>query len=248
MVKRIVFGIAALVAAVALAAMFSFNGRDAVAEETFSDPQALALANAMMAGDETEMALLVAGGVDPNASGKDGMTLLEWEIWREGLRGVRALVRLGADPSRIGGNGNTPMHIAAMYQNDLYLKELVSLGGDVNAVDGRMKSTPIYTALRANRQDNVDFLLANGGRLDVADRSGDTPLHVAALINDFDNVLRFLELGADPLAVDARGDTFQQAIFWTDPDLLNVNATAKRNQIIAFLKARDLPLDPKAER
>jgi ankyrin repeat protein len=123
----------------------------------------------------------------------------------------------------------------------------VSLGGDVNAIDGKMESTPIYAALMANRQDNVEFLLANGARLDVTDRSGDTPLHVAALINDFDNVLRFLELGADPLAVDAQGHTFQQAIFWSDPDRLNVPASAKRNQIIAFLNARNIPLDAKAE-
>lgn len=248
MSRKIILLLVALVAGAAVLAAVTFNGRDAAADDTFFDPQTIALANAVKAGDEEEMARLVDAGANPNAQGKDGMTLLQWEILREGFKGIRPLVRLGADPSAIGMGGDTAMHLAARYRSNLYLKELVALGGDVNAVDGNMGGTPIYAALMANRQDNVDFLLANGARLDVADRSGDTPLHVAAAINDFDNVMRFLELGADPFATDKSGTTFQRLIFVTEPSRLNFNASRRRADIIAFLKAKNIPLDPLAER
>lgn len=245
--KRIGLFAMLIVAAVVVAVLFGLNGRQVNAEDTFSDPQAIALAEAMMDGDVAEMGRLVAAGADPNASGKDGMTLLEWEILREGYTGFLELLRLGADPTAIGWGGGTAMHLAAMYQSKLYLKALVAEGQAVDVVDGRMERSPLYSALMSNRQDNVDFLLENGASLAFTDRNGETPLHVAAAINDYHNTLRFLQLGADPLAVDRSGSTFQPGIFKSRPDLLTVTARADRDRIIAFLRARDIPLDPSAE-
>lgn len=236
------------IAALMIFAMFGMNGRKLVAEDTFSDPQSIALANAMMEGDVEEMDRLVSEGADPNGTGRDGMTLLEWEILREGHTGFRELLRLGADPSAIGWGGETAMHIAAMYSNPIYLKALIAKGVPVDVVDGKMERTPLFSALMSNRQDNIDFLLEHGASLAFADRNGETPLHVAAAINDFHNTLRFLQLGADPLAENRLGSTFQRGIFKSRPDLLNVSAKADRDRIVAFLWERNIPLDPTAER
>lgn len=246
--KRIGSIFLAIVVLVVVGTLMTMNGRQLDPKEYFSDPQTIALAEAMLSGDSGRMEELVAKGADPNARGKDGITLAEWEILREGHTALRTLVRLGADPGAPGWDNSTAMHLAAQYQNDSYLKLLVEAGGDVNTADGKMARSPIFNALMARRPDNVRFLLDHGAALDLADRNGVTPLQLAARINDFDHVLDFLQRGADPLASDRSGATFQSAIFSSDPKLLHGGALAARNGIIAFLEAEGIPLDPKAKR
>ncbi len=246
MLKRIGGIFLVVVAAVAVFAMMNINGRQADPRDYFSDPQTVALAEAMQAGDTTRMEELVAVGADPNAAGKDGMTLLEWDIWREAHIAYRELLKLGADPNAIGWANGTAMHLAAGYTNDSYLEVLVAAGGDVDVTDRRMERSPIFSALMSRRPDTIRFLIDHGADLDLADRNGVTPLHLAASINDFDHVLMFLRLGADPLATDDIGTSFQTSIFSSDPNLLNMSALRARESIIAFLEAEGIPLDPKA--
>lgn len=248
MLKRIGIVFLTIVAAVAGLAMLTINGRHADPKEYFSDPQVIALAEAMLVGDTAKMAELVAEGADPNARGKDSMSLLEWEMLRDGHGAMRELLRLGADPNMLGWHDGTPMHLAAKYRNETYLKQMLEHGGNVDAVDGRMGRTPIFDALSARRPDNIRLLLDNGATLDFADRNGVRPLKLASSINDFDHTLDFLRRGADPRAVDDIGSTFQTSLFRTDPAILNVSALAARNAIIAFLEAEGIPLDPKARR
>lgn len=248
MLKRIGGIFLVIVVALIGFALLTMNGRHADPREYFSDPQVIALAEAMLAGDTARMAEIVAQGADPNARGVDSMSLLEWEILREGHSAMRELLRLGADPNLIGWHGGTPIHLAAQYQNDRYLKLMLEHGGDVDAVDGKMGRTPIFAALTARRPDNVRFLLENGATLDFADRNGVRPLKLAASINDFGHTLEFLQRGADPRAVDDIGSTFQSSIFRTDPAILNGSALAARNAIIAFLEAEGIALDPRARR
>lgn len=248
MLKRI--GVIFLVVTLALVgiAMFNINGRQVDPKEYFSDPQTIALAEAMMAGDTGKMAELVAQGADPNARGMDGMSLLEWEMLRDGHSAMRELLRLGADPNLLGWHDSTPMHLAAQYLNETYLKLMLEHGGDADVVDGKMGRTPIFSALSSRRPDNIRLLLDNGATLDFADRDGIRPLKLAASINDFQHVLDFLRRGAEPRAVDNIGTTFQTSLFRSDPALLNVDALAARNAIIAFLEAEGIPLDPNARR
>lgn len=246
MLKRIGWGFLGFIAAVAVFAMLNINGRHADPRDHFTDPQTVALAQAMLKGDTGLMAELVGAGADPNAMGKDGMTLLEWDIWREGHIAYRELLQLGADPNAIGWANGTAMHLAAQYSNDSYLEVLVAAGGDVNVVDRRMARSPIFSALMSRRPDTIRFLIDHGADLELADRHGVTPLQLAANINDFDHVLMFLQLGADPQATDDSGTAFQSSIFSSDPKLLNMSALRAREAIIAFLEAEGIPLDPKA--
>lgn len=236
------------VAAVAILAMLNINGHRADPRDYFSDPQTLTLAEAMQAGETGKMAELIAAGADPNARGKGGITLLEWDISREAHVAYRELLKLGADPNAVGWENSTAMHLAAQYFNDSYLKVLVAAGGNVNVRDQRMGRSPIFSALMSRRADNIAFLIEHGADLDLADRNGVRPLQLAARINDFDHVLMFLELGADPLVTDDTGTTFQTSIFRSDPKLLNGSAQKARDAIIAFLEAKGVPLDPKARR
>mgnify|MGYP000710614868 CR=1 FL=1 len=50
----------------------------------------------------------VANGADSNARGKDGMSLIEWEMLRGGILVLRDLLRLGATPTRRDGTGEMP--------------------------------------------------------------------------------------------------------------------------------------------
>ncbi len=244
--KRIGGVFLGVVVVVAIFAMLNINGRQVDPRDYFSDPQTVALAEAMLAGDTGRMTELVAAGADPNASGKDGMTLLEWDIWREAYVAYRELLRLGADPNAIGWANGTAVHLAAQYSNDSYLEVLAAAGGDVDVTDRRMERSPIFSALMSRREDNVRFLIEHGANFDLPDRNGVTPLQLAASINDFDHVLMFLQLGADPLATDKTGASFQTSIFRSNPKLLNTSALRAREAIIAFLEAKGIPLDPKA--
>ncbi|EKF61553.1 accessory protein [Agrobacterium albertimagni AOL15] len=222
------------------------GGSDADPREFFTDASTVALAKAMLEGDTEQMSREVANGADPNARGKDGMSLIEWEMRRGGKLVFRDLLRLGADPNAPGWHGGTAMHAAAQDQSTYYLELLIEGGGDVDIADSRVKRSPLFAALMARRDDNVRVLLDHGASLEFKDREGVTPLQLAARINDFYHVWDFLQRGADPLATDASGSTFQSYIFSSDPKMLNAAALSDRNRIIGFLQSRGIPLDPRA--
>lgn len=233
------------VAAMFLGSLF-VGGSDADPREFFTDAPTVALANAMLEGDTEQMSREVAAGADPNSRGKDGMTLIEWEMKRGGKLVFRDLLRLGADPNAPGWHGGNAMHTAAQDQSTYYLERLIEAGGNVDLAESRLKRSPLFAALMARRDDNVRLLLDHGASLDFKDREGVTPLQLAARINDFYHVWDFLQRGADPMATDTSGSTFQSYIFSTDPELLNSAALHDRNRIIGFLQSRNVPLDPQA--
>lgn len=238
---------AVLVGAAALA-LFSQNGRGADPAEFFSDPDQVAVAAAMTEGDTQRISELVQAGANLGALGRDGMTLLQWEMLRNGMTGFRELLHLGADPNQIGHNGETPLHTAARFGSTSYIERLLDNGGSPNAPDSIGRS-PIFSALRTERQDNIDLLLERDANLDHADRNGMTPLMLAAAVNDYHNVRLFLEHGADPLKRDRLGDDFQDMLFkGQDRALLHGQANRELDAIIVFLAKHDIAVNPAATR
>jgi ankyrin repeat protein len=214
----------------------------------FTEPDTLALAEALMANDGARIAELLAAGADLDAGGRDGMTMLQWQIFRGDHRRFRWLLDLGADPDAPGWYEDTAVHLAAQYMNTSFLEILLDHGANPNAVNKRQGQTPLFNALDTRRQDNVELLIARGADIEHADLSGTRPLLHAARINSSENVVRFLQLGADPEATDNLGVTFQPSFFRTDPALLSHEARRSREWVVDFLTERGIAVDPQASR
>ncbi|MCR6670055.1 ankyrin repeat domain-containing protein [Devosia ginsengisoli] len=238
--RRIGLAIGIVLAAAMAIALLSQNGQHADPSAYFTDSGQRDMAAAMLEGNVERMRELAQQGVDLNTPGKEDMTLLQWEMLRNGRTGFRELLRLGADPNQLGHDGETPLHTAARYQTVFYLDHLLDNGGDADAPDAIGRS-PLFSALRTQRQHNVDLLLDRGAALDHADRNGMTPLLLAASVRDFGNVLRLLQRGADPLERDRLGGDFQDMLFGPlDRSLLHGTANRDIDAIIRLLEAKNI--------
>ena len=226
-----------LVAVVALSsACGAGGGPEITAREIFPDSTAAALAEAAAEGDTVRVRHLIAGGADPNAQGRDGVTVSQWALLHQSSRGLAALLEGGADPARADSSGETVVHYAAKANDPVYLEVLLERGADANTPNGVTGATPLVPALMAQREENFRRLLAAGADPNAADRMGDTPLHTAAKINAFARVLDLLEAGADPRAANKRGTTFQTYLDMTPTDLLHDEARRQREAIKTWVR------------
>ena len=79
-----------------------------------------------------------------------------------------------------------------------------------------------------------------GADLRRTDSMGNTLAHVAANINDAARVLQLLEAGVDPAATNARGQTFQAALFSGSDTRLNAESRSARQKVRDWLAARGI--------
>ena len=226
-----------LMAIVTLAGGCNGGGAPEVtAREIFPDTTAAALAEAAAEGDTERVRRLIAAGANPNARGRDGVTVSQWALMNQSPKGLAALLEGGADPALADSSGATVVHFAAMTNVPVYLEVLLKHGADPNTPNGITRATPLVPALMANREENFRMLMAAGADPNAPDRMGDTPLHVAAKINAFARVLDLLEAGADPRATNKRGTTFQTYLDMTPTDLLHAEARRQREAIHAWVR------------
>ena len=211
------------------------------AREIFPDSTAAALAEAAAEGDTSRIRRLVAAGADPNAQGRDGVSVSQWALLNQSPKGLAGLLENGADPSRADSSGETVVHYAAKTNVPVYLDILLKHRADPNTRNGVTRATPLVPALMANRDENFRMLLAAGADPNAADRMGDTPLHVAAKINAFARVLDLLKAGADPGAANNRGTTFQAYLDRTPENILNEQARREKAEINAWLQDHPRP-------
>jgi ankyrin repeat protein len=214
---------------------------DVEAGDIFPDSTAAALAEAAAEGDTALIRRLVAAGADPNARGRDGVTVAQWALLNQSARGLGGLLENGADPSLADSSGTTVVHYAALANDPEYLEVLLAHKADPNTPNGVTRATPLVPALMGNREENFRALLAAGADPNAPDRMGDTPLHVAAKINAFARVLDLLKAGADPAATNKQGVNFQKYLDMTPSDILNDEARRKKEEIAAWLRARKAP-------
>ena len=215
------------------------GGREVTAREIFPDTTAAALAEAAAEGDTARIRRLIAGGADPNARGRDGVTVSQWALLNQSPKGLAALLEGGADPAVADSSGETVVHYAAKTNVPVYLDILLEHGADPNTRNGVTGATPLVPALMAQREDNFRRLMGAGADPNAADRMGDTPLHMAAKINAFARVLDLLEAGADPRATNKRGTTFLTYLDRTPTNLLHDEARRQREAIMAWLREHD---------
>lgn len=205
----------------------------------FPDPSITQLAEAVAAGDVVRIRSL-APGSDLSAHGRDNVTLLEWAIWNERPESLSALLDAGANAAEPGMDQETVAHMAAMTRDPKYLQVLIEHGAPVDAVSPRGGRTPIFRAVQDRRDAQVDLLLKAGADVRRTDSMGNTLAHVAAGVNDAARVLQLLDAGVDPKATNARGQTFQAALFSGSDARLNAEGRAARQKVRDWLAAKGI--------
>lgn len=211
------------------------------AARPFQDPAVLPIAEAIAHGDAARIRTLAAT-TDLAARGQDDVTLLEWAVWNEQPDALAALLDAGADPAQRGMDGETVAHMAAMARDPAYLRVLVDHKAPIDIAGARAGWTPLFRAVQDRREAQIALLIQAGADLAHTDSMGNTLLHVAANTNDAERALQLLQAGVDPNARNARGATFQAALFAGSDARLTPAARASRQQVRDWLSAHGIAL------
>lgn len=213
-----------------------------MSNDAFSSPELAPLSEAVARGDAAEIRRQLEG-VDADAAGSDGSTLLMSAIGQGRTASVQALLEGGADPNRVGPRGDTPVHAAAFSGKPELLELVLAHGGDPDVRNTQTGATPLVQALLSPNAAQYQVLLRAGADPGIADRNGDTPLHVAARTNNGAAILDLLGKGASPLAQNAGGASFQSYYFGYNRAILNDRALGERKAVADWLKANGVPLE-----
>lgn len=205
------------------------------------------LAGAIRARDEGRIAALIDQGADVEATGRHGMTMLEYAVQVDSLPGITALLQAGADPDRTGYGEDAALHLAT--GNPPLMAALLDGGADPDVENATTKQTPLNHACLALSPESFEVLVAAGADLNHQDWSGELALHTCASTNQGGIILRMLDLGVDPMAPASGGGTFQDVYFsYPPPEVLNDRAVEERRRIVSWLVDHGYPLVPAAER
>ena len=156
------------------------------------------------AGDEERLEALLDSGLDPNAAGDDGLTLVHRAVWAGNGAAAKLLAGKGADLARKDPLGRTPVERALA--EGRCEAGLALLPRDVGG-PGAEGRTLLHRAAEGGCAAAVKELVRRGAAVDAADPAGLTPLHVAALGGRGEAVAELLAAGASPSATTPAGRT-----------------------------------------
>jgi cytohesin len=155
-------------------------------------------------GAEFPFDKLLVKGVNINAVGPDGTTLLGRAVMSGNVKLAEKLLALGAAPNIPDATGDTPLAHAVRSIEMMGL--LLDKGADINQ-QGR-NGTALIAAIRSQALPAVGFLLSRGADPKIADQQGNTPLHHAAQFANMVPVIKMLIAhGASPNAANLEGNT-----------------------------------------
>lgn len=209
----------------------------------FSDPALAQLAQAVKNEEIEAIRAAVDGGVDPNATGEEGVNLLQFAILSAQPQSLKALLQAGADPNRPGIGGATALHTAAMVNDPEYLRMLLQFRGDPNVKHAVTGETPLASATGPRTDIQFHLLLEAGADPNIADRTGNTALHRAGMLNAGAQVMDLLQAGADARLRNAQQASFQTYYFRTQPQLLSEQARNERHTVMQWLQLHDVALE-----
>jgi len=141
---------------------------------------------------------LIESGVDVNAVGRQGDSLLHRAASEGLVPMVEMLIRKGANVNAVNNNGVSPLYMAfpcpfCDFQDNALevMKLLLEHGADVNAATKRYKFTPLHfaTAYPDGRRA-AELLLEHGADVDALDHEGRRPIDwcrtgdISALLRD----------------------------------------------------------------
>jgi hypothetical protein len=193
-------------------------------------PALLAVARAIGNNDAEAIRAAAKNVPDLQASGRDGMTLLNFAVTQSRqqaqlVSAVAALLEAGADPNFTNGEFDSYAMANSVHGSVLLLRTMLDAGGNPNGVDAQRR--PIIFGnwqlpyFEADRRARFELMLDRGADLNAAlpaDESfqgGYTLLLYRAAAGRGDatgyaDALLLLERGADPLRAAADGTTLPQ--------------------------------------
>ena len=128
-------------------------------------------------GDAARIALLLAGGADPNARDGHGRTPLHVATFAQRREAVRALARGGADLGALESDRYDAVTIAAVADDEATLALLLELGASARLITSRYDGTALIAAAHLGHDGVVRQLIKAGAPLDHVNN-----LHWTALI------------------------------------------------------------------
>ena len=213
-----------------------------MSHDPFSNPELAPLAAAVARDDAAEIRRQLER-IPADTPGSDGSTLLLAAVSHGRLAAAQALLDGGADPNRPDARGDTAVHAAAFADDPALLAAVLAHGGDPDIANDQTGARPLFSALRGGNPAQLRMLLDAGADPDLADRNRNTALHVAARTNNGAGLLLLLESGATATAANSGGASFQAYYFAFPRNALNARALDERRQVIAWLKAHQVPLE-----
>ncbi|WP_217126415.1 ankyrin repeat domain-containing protein [Hydrogenophilus thiooxidans] len=188
------------------------------------------LQRALAQEDDKTIASLVAQGLDPNVSDREGNPLLVWAARHGKTELVSTLLRHGASVNQRNLIGETAL-MAAAYGGSTEIAAQLLEAGAIFDHDGW---NPLIYAAMQGHSAVVDLLLKAGANPNRASENGMTPLMWAARNGHAAVVARLLAHGADTEAVSDRGYTAVSLA-------LSKGETAIAQQIEAVRRQKGLP-------
>ncbi|MCA9043264.1 MAG: hypothetical protein KDA69_03030 [Planctomycetaceae bacterium] len=187
------------------------------AEAYFTDPQVVALCQAIEAKDVEELDRLAKAGANVNAVGKDNMTPLLWAFPEQNTECFKRLLELGANPNVMFDGRKIPPRGAFWFHDSVthmslrtarmsYFELVYQHGGDPKLIGGVPGETdpPIITAVQSggpDRKKKIEQLLELGADIHQKDSAGREAVTVAVgWGGQYELALWLLKKGADPKA------------------------------------------------
>ncbi len=117
---------------------------------------------AILRGEDHNVAILLARGMNPNMRGRSGVPALLYAVIARRLESVRLLLNAGAHiEARSPSTGETALVIASMKNAPEIIQLLLSYGDEVDGC-GISGGTPLLYAVFCGHLEAVELLLENG--------------------------------------------------------------------------------------
>ncbi len=155
-------------------------------------------------GHKASVDVLVADGVDVNATDSDGATALAYAVDLGHSDIVIALLEVGADFEIASEYGWTPLMLAARSGKLEVVNALLGKGAEVEVANRRGWTALMY-AVNQDRVEIINALLDHGADIDAIDNEGNTSLILVVGSNPKAKAIQLLlDRGADVNIVSAK--------------------------------------------
>ncbi len=176
-------------------------------------------------------AMLERKGVNINAQGEGGNSLLHAAVKKDSIEIVSLLITKGANVNARNELGNTPLHQAALWGSTAITEVLHNQGADVHA-QNKIGKTPLHLAAQGGQIGMIKLLVEKWGvQIENPQISHQwTALHSAAHNGKAKAVACLIELGAKVTSVNEQLRTpLHHAAFIGDIETIKVILNAKAN-------------------